>query len=528
MEHVIIDGGSLTLAGIARVVYHGAQVALSAEARDRVLRCRHEVENILSDGHTVYGINTGFGALKHKRIAPNKLRQLQRNLITSHSTGVGEYFPVDVVRAIMLLRANSLAGGHSGIRLSTLETLLAMLNKGVHPAVPQQGSVGASGDLAPISHLMLVLCRDPEEDREEESGRAIIEERLDRDNRVCRTISGKQAMQEAGIERVVLDAKEGLALNNGTNVMTAVAVLAWLEASRLMEWSTGIFGCSLEALRGVSAAYFSRIHELRRHDGQSEVARRIRQSVEGSRLIDSRPGEVQDSYSLRCFPQVGGAVLATLDWVGNILQNECNAVTDNPLIFPDEDQKFYSGGNFHGEPVALACDYLKIAMSELGNIAERRVFKLVTHFLSNGLPSMLAPDPGLESGLMILQYTAAALVSENKTLAHPASVDSVPTSEDIEDHVSMGTIAARHLRMVVNNVRHVLAIEYICACQGLDLRLKLDGDYTGKTPGSVFGAGTLKHYMHLREAGVEYWQHDRVAYRDIERAAALLREDVRS
>jgi len=524
MHPVMIDGSSLTIEQVRRVAEDAAPVRLSPQARERVAACRAEVERIVNDGCSIYGVNTGFGALKSTKIPRDKLHQLQRNLIVSHSTGVGPYFPVAVVRAIMLLRANSLAGGYSGIRLQTLETLIEMLNRGVHPAVPEQGSVGASGDLAPISHLMLVLSRDPEDDRDEDSGRVIVEQRLDRDDQCVRTVSGRQAMQAAGLERVVLDAKEGLALNNGTNVMTAVAVLAIAQARRLFNAAVGIFGCSLEALRGVSDAYHPYIHTLRRHAGQSEVARRIVAGCKGSRLLDSRPGEVQDSYSLRCYPQVAGPILSTLQWAEETLQNECNAVTDNPLIFTEDAKTFRSGGNFHGEPVALACDYLKIAMCELAGISERRTFKLLSRHINNGLPSMLSTDPGLQSGLMIFQYTAAALVAENKVLAHPASVDSIPTSEDIEDHVSMGTIAARQFQQIVTNVRHVLAIEYICACQALDLRLR--AECPGLKPEEVLGEGTLRLYNRLREAGVSFWEADRVAGTDIETAAALLLEDI--
>jgi histidine ammonia-lyase len=522
---IYLDGHSLTLEQIHRVACERETVTLTPEAETRILRCRQEVDRIIADNEVVYGINTGFGALKDIRIPPDKLRRLQRNLIISHSTGVGNYLPVEVVRGIMLLRVNSLATGYSGIRLSVLKTLIDMINKGVHPAVPEQGSVGASGDLAPISHVMLVLSRDEDDDREEWSGRAIAEEDRGHDTRHTRTVSGLQAMREAGIERVVLDAKEGLALINGTNVMTAIAALAVTDARILLGNAVQIFTASLESLRGVSDAFHAKIHALRNQSGQIEVARRIREYIRGSKLIDSRPGAVQDSYSLRCFPQVAGPIHSAIELAANLIESEANAVTDNPLIIPEEseDKRFLSGGNFHGEPVALASDFMKIAVAELGNISERRIFKLTSQFLNYGLPSMLSCDPGLQSGVMIMQYTAAALVSENKVLAHPASVDSIPTSEDVEDHVSMGTIAARQFRSILENVRTILAIEYIASCQALDLRLRTDPEFTGQTPEETFGPNTLRIWKKLREAGVDFWNEDRVAYLDVERAVALLK-----
>jgi histidine ammonia-lyase len=525
---IYLDGHSLTLEQIRRIACDGEPVALTPEADERIARCREEVDRIVAENEVVYGINTGFGALKDIRIPPDKLRRLQRNLIISHSTGVGDYLPVDVVRAIMLLRVNSLATGYSGIRLSVLRTLIEMLNRGVHPAVPEKGSVGASGDLAPISHVILVLSRDEGEDHEENSGRVIVEEDRCHDRLCVRTVSGLEAMRLAGIERVVLDAKEGLALINGTNVMTAIAALAISEARVLLDNSLKIFTATLESLRGVSDAFHPKIHELRNQGGQIEAARRIREYMGKSRLIDSRPGAVQDSYSLRCFPQVAGPVLSTIELAADLVESEANAVTDNPLIIPEErvEKRFLSGGNFHGEPVAMACDFMKIAISELGNISERRIFKLTSQFLNHGLPSMLSSDPGLQSGVMIMQYAAAALVSENKVLAHPASVDSIPTSEDVEDHVSMGTIAARQFRSILENVRTILAIEYIAACQALDLRLRIDPEFAGKSPEETFGEMTLAIWRRLRSAGVEFWTEDKVAYLDVERTIGLLRSEL--
>ncbi|HEX38171.1 MAG TPA: histidine ammonia-lyase [Candidatus Cloacimonetes bacterium] len=524
MKMIYLDGTSLTLNEIYEIAHERTRVELTDEARKKIIRCRKHIEEIIEKDQVVYGVNTGFGAFKDKRISRDKLKELQRNLIISHSTGVGYYLSVPVVRAIMLLRINSLASGYSGIRMETLQTLIEMLNKGIHPAVPAQGSVGASGDLAPISHIILVLSRGEDQEREEYSGRVIIEENTDRDNYSIKTISGLKAMHDAGIERVILDAKEGLALNNGTNVMTAIAALALVDAQLLFENAVKIFTASLEGLRGVSDAYLPKIHELRRQKGQIDVANKVMEYIQGSKLTDSRRGEVQDSYSLRCFPQVAGPIKETLNFAANIIEREANAVTDNPLIIPEitDDKLAFSGGNFHGEPIAQVCDFLKIAIAELGNISERRIFKLTSQFLSHGLPSMLTTEPGLQSGIMILQYTAAALVSENKVLAHPASVDSIPTSEDVEDHVSMGTIAARQFREILENVKRIIAIEYITACQALDLRLRIDPDFQDCRPETVFGHMTYRVYSKLRDAGVEFWERDKVAYIDIEKTLRLI------
>ncbi len=526
MKNIVIDGSNLTLEQIWEISLQRANVVLSDSAKSRINTCREEIERIVNNDQVVYGINTGFGSLKNRKIAREQLKKLQRNLIISHSTGVGNYLPVQIVRAIMLLRINSLSRGFSGIRLSTLQTLIDMLNKGVHPAVPEKGSVGASGDLAPISHIMLVLCKDETDDVDEESGRVIIKENFDRDNTEIKTISGKEAMKKAGIERVVLDAKEGLALNNGTNVMTAIAAISLHEAEILLHNSVKIFCASLEALKGVSHAYFRKIHEIRNQKGQLEIADLINEYRKGSMLVDSRPGEVQDSYSLRCFPQVAGAVKDTIDMCHDVFERESNAVTDNPLIFHDieNDQKFYSGGNFHGEPVALYSDFLKIALTELGNISERRIFKMTSEFLNNGLPSMLSLDPGLNSGVMIMQYTAAALTSENKVIAHPASVDTIPTSEDVEDHVSMGTIAARQSREILENVRRILAIELIVACQALELRQKCEDDLSEKSLEEILSGSSYNLLMKLRNNDVSFWDKDRVAYPDIEKTIKLLHE----
>jgi len=373
-----------------------------------------------------------------------------------------------------------------------------------------------------------VLSKDEKNDLEEFSGRVIVEENFDRDNYSIKTISGLSAMKRAGIERVILDAKEGLALINGTNVMTAITALAIYDAKVLLKNATKIFTASLESLCGVSDAYYYKIHELRAQKSQVDIANQICEYFRGSHLIDSNIGEVQDSYSLRCFPQVVAPIKDTIEFASKIVENEANAITDNPLIIieAERENKLFSGGNFHGEFIALVSDYMKIAIAELGNISERRIFKLSSHFINNGLPSMLSIDPGLQSGIMILQYTAASLVSENKVLAHPASIDSIPTSEDVEDHVSMGTIAARQFREILENVKKIIAIEYISACQALDLRLRANSDFVGQASEKVFGKETAKIYTKLRNAGVKFWDKDKVAYIDIEKTLELLKDEL--
>ena len=528
MKKIKIDGESLKLEQIIDVARNFTPIFLSEHAIKNIEISRKCVEDIIDNDHTVYGINTGFGSLKNKKISRNKLRNLQRNLITSHSAGVGNYLPIEVVRAIMLLRINSLAKGFSGIRLLTVQTLVEMLNKKVHPAVPEQGSVGASGDLAPLSHIMLVLSRDQNDDGEEYSGFVINKEKNNREEKILKTTCGYEAMKKAGIRRIVLEPKEGLALNNGTNVMTAITALAIYDAEILAKNSTHIFTASLEALLGVSDAFYDPIHKFRNMVQQREVAKQIRKNFRGSKLIDSDKKSVQNSYSLRCFPQVAGPIKATIDWAKKIIHSEINAVTDNPLIFPESNRtiKAYSGGNFHGEPIALISDYLKIALSELGSISERRTYKLTSKYHNNGLPSMLSQEPGLNSGLMLMQYTAASLVSENKVIAHPASVDSIPTSENIEDHVSMGTIASRQFRQILENVRKILAIEYIAACQALDLRLQKINNQQKLEAKQIMGSKTYEIYNKLRSEGVKFWGKDRVANLDIERCQEILKEKI--
>ncbi|PAD17728.1 histidine ammonia-lyase [Shouchella clausii] len=448
---VILTGRSLTLDDMEAILYKGVKVGLSQSCINEIEASRRAVEKIVQDGRTVYGINTGFGKFSDVQIAAADTEELQRNLILSHACGVGSYFSDEISQAMMVLRANALAKGFSGVRLEVVEMLLELINKDIYPCIPSQGSLGASGDLAPLSHLALVLI-----------GEGEVRYRGE-----C--MSTASCFAKIGIQPLTLQAKEGLALINGTQAMTAVGVVAYLEAEKLAYQGEQIAAVTMEGLQGIIDAFDQAVHVARGYQEQIDVAARMRHLLQGSKLT-TKQGEkrVQDAYSLRCIPQVHGAVWQALGYVKDKLLIEMNAATDNPLLF-DEGEKVISGGNFHGEPIAFAMDFLCIAMAELGNIAERRVERLVNPQL-NDLPPFLSPAPGLQSGAMIMQYVAASLVSENKTLAHPASVDSIPSSANQEDHVSMGTIAARHALQIVENVRRICAIEAICALQAVECR----------------------------------------------------------
>ncbi len=455
MKTVVLNGKHLTLEQVQAVATGNATVKLSTSAIKRVKRSRAFVEKALEQGEKMYGVTTGFGLLADQVIDPSQIEALQRNLIRSHCVGVGPYFDEETTRAIMLLRANVLAMGYSGIRVEVLSTLVEMINRGIHPLIPEQGSVGASGDLAPLAHLASVLMGE---------GEAILR---------GKRMSGRQAMKKAGIPILTLKAKEGLALINGTQAMTAVGVLALLRAERLCKVADIVGVCTLDALKGSFKAFDLDIDRVRPFPGSFAVSKNFQKLGRKDEIAESHKfcPKVQDAYSLRCIPQVHGAVRDALAYIRKILEIEVNSCTDNPLIFPEKG-KILNCGNFHGEPVAFAMDLLGIVVSELGSISERRIEKLINPALS-GLPPFLTSEGGLHSGLMMVQVSAAALASENKVLAHPASVDSIPTSADKEDHVSMGTIAARKGREIVKNVEHILAMELLCATQGLEFLLPL-------------------------------------------------------
>lgn len=453
-ETVPVDGRSLTLEAVEAVARGGARAAFDAGARDRVAASRRIIEDILVSGRVVYGVNTGFGRLADVRVPSDQLDRLQLNLLRSHACGVGEPFPDEVVRAMLLLRANVLATGHAGCRPLVVERVLALLAAGVHPVVPSLGSVGASGDLAPLAHLALPLV-----------GEGLA--RLDGE-----VLPGAEALRRAGIEPLTLAAKEGLALINGTQASAAVGVLAVTDARRLLDAADVICALTLDALAGTDAAFDEAVHAARPHPGQGTSARRLRTLLEGSAIRDSHRdcGRVQDAYSLRCSPQVHGAGRDAVEHAARVLTIELNAATDNPMVFADG--RVVSGGNFHGAPIAAVFDYLAATVTDLASISERRLARMVDTSLS-GLPRFLAEDAGLNSGFMMVQVSAASLVSECKILSHPASVDSIPTSANQEDHVSMSTTAARKLARIVELARRVLGMELLAGAQALEFHRPL-------------------------------------------------------
>lgn len=500
MDEIRLDGCSLTIEDLVRAAREGVKIALHEDAILRMQASRSVVERCIDEELVRYGITTGFGKFCNVVISKEENTLLQKNLIMSHACGLGDPLPRDVVRAMMVLRANALAVGNSGIRPLVVQLLAALVNADIVPVVPEKGSLGASGDLAPLAHIALVLIG--------------LGEAFHNGQR----LPGSVAMAAAGLKPVVLEAKEGLALINGTQAMTAIGALAIHDAYVLYSSSQIASALTLQALRGIVDAFDPRIHELRRQSGQLACAASIRLLLEGSQLT-TRQGDlrVQDAYALRCIPQVHGASLDALEYVRVILERELNAVTDNPLIFPNpsaisDSGDIISGGNFHGQPIALAMDFLAIACSELANIAERRIERLVNPALSEGLPAFLTTSGGLNSGFMIVQYVAASIVSENKSLCHPASVDSIPSSANQEDHVSMGTIAARKTRMIISNAQRVIAMELAAACQALDLRAIQMGIPSIE---QRLSPKTAQVYRIIRSV-VERLDQDRVMYPDLE------------
>ncbi|HEY8364325.1 MAG TPA: histidine ammonia-lyase [Haloplasmataceae bacterium] len=465
---VILDGNSLTLNEFIQVVRFNAKVALSEESIERIKKSEKIISGIVENETVIYGVNTGFGKLANVLINKDEVGILQENLLKSHACGVGEYFDNEVTRGIMLLRINALAKGFSGIRYQTLERLIFYLNENILPLIPEKGSLGASGDLAPLAHMALSLIG---------IGNVRFQGKI---------VDVTDVLNHYGLKPLKLFAKEGLSLINGTQVMTSVGAITTYDAIQLAKLADIAGSLTMEALYGIKDAMDERIHEVRGHKGQINTAKNILSLTKDSTYI-TRQGEkrVQDAYALRCIPQVHGACKDAIEYVFSKIEIEMNAATDNPLVFSDS---VISGGNFHGEPMAIAFDFLKVALSELANISERRTERLVNPSLSEGLPAFLVKNSGLNSGFMIMQYTAAALVSENKVLAHPASVDSIPSSANQEDHVSMGTIASRQAREILHNAQNVIAIELLASTQALDLRER-----------KCLGKGTKIAYNVIRE-----------------------------
>ncbi len=491
MKEIIISGKHLNLEEISDVCRHNVRVKLSKESRERIIRSRDVVDELVESGRIVYGVTTGFGKFSDKIISKDDVKLLQKNLIMTHAVGAGPNLKIEEVRGVILLRINNFANGFSGIRLEVVETMIDMLNKGVTPLVPQKGSLGASGDLAPLAHMVLPMI-----------GLGLAEYQ-------GKVYTGVEAMQMAKIPIIELQEKEGLALINGTQVMTAVGALVLYDAISLMKVADIALALSFEAHGGIIDALQERMHTVRPHQGQINTAKIVRQLLKNSRNV-THQGEThtQDAYSLRCAPQVHGASKDAINYILKEVNIEINSVTDNPIIFSDTKEGI-SGGNFHGQPMALCFDFLGIAMSELANISERRIERMVNPSLSN-LPAFLTEHGGVNSGFMIVQYSAASLVSENKVLSHPASVDSIPSSAGQEDHVSMGTIAANKARTILENSRRVIAMELMCACQAIDLRGCKE-----------LGIGTKSAYQTIRSVIPRLYQ-DRPLFEDINTCESLI------
>jgi histidine ammonia-lyase len=493
MKPIMIGMEKMTLEDLVDIARHGAKVQLTNASVQRINKARQLIEQWVKEEKSIYGVTTGFGALSDVAISKKDTRQLQKNILMSHSAGTGDLFNEETVRAVMALRIKDFALGHSGIRLETVQYLIEMLNKGIYPVVPEKGSVGASGDLIPLAHLSLVIIG---------LGEAYYK---------GQRMSGAEVLNHCGITPLRLEAAEGLALINGTQVMSAVGGLAVYDAMNLSKLTDIASAMTLEVLMGSRTEFDPRIHKVRPHPGQAASADNMYRITQNSEIVTSHKDchRIQDAYTLRCSPQVHGASKDAVIYAKKVLETEMNASTNNPLIFP-ESQDFLLGGNFHGQPIAIVMDFLCMGVSEFANISERRIERLVNPKLS-GLPAFLVRDGGLNSGFMIAQYVAAALVSENKVLCHPACVDSIPTSANKEDHVSMGTISARKCREIIKNAEQVIAIELLCGAQALDL-------FTNMKPGE----GTLAAYTVIRNA-VPHLDGDRILHKDIDAVKQLMR-----
>ncbi len=496
MDIIHLDGHNLSLEDVEQVAKGEAQVQLADKGRDQLRASRSVVEKKLKSGEVAYGINTGFGHLSNVRIADKDVEQLQLNLIRSHATALGEPLDEAAVRAAVLLRANTLAKGYSGVREVVVEHLIDMINKGVHPLIPAQGSVGASGDLAPLAHLSLVMVGE---------GEALYR---------GKAMSGSHALQKAGLKPLKLKAKEGLSLINGCQITASIGSLTLLQAERLCQMADIAGALTLEALKGSKKPFDERIHHPRPHPGQLIVAKNLTLLLEGSEIMESHRfcSKIQDAYSLRCMPQVHGAVRDALSFVRTTLEREINSATDNPMVFA-EDGDIINGGNFHGAILALAMDFMAIALTELGTISERRIDRLVNPLLSE-LPAFLVENVGLNSGFMLTQVTAASLASESKSLCHPASVDTIPTSANKEDHVSMSTTAARKAKMILNNVEKILAIELLCAAQAMEFHRPLKS------------SAALEEVHKTIRNKVPFLKKDRALHKDINALLVMLSEGI--
>jgi histidine ammonia-lyase len=499
---LLITNDNLTFDQIETFLSSDQKLKLDAEVKDKIQRARKVVENILQSDQTVYGVNTGFGKFSEVRISKEKVEELQKRLVYSHAAGTGRPIDPDIVRLIMLLKIKSLGLGHSGCRLQIVDMLLKMLNNSIIPVIPEKGSVGASGDLAPLAHMTLVMMG---------KGSAYIRPQKTKKAKEWLEKSGKDALDNYDLKPVFLKAKEGLALLNGTQVSTAIAIYAYLKAKSLVKVADIIAAITLEALLGTLTPFDARIHRLRNHPGQKTVSANIRKILAGSPVVASHKyndDRIQDAYSLRCIPQVHGAVRDALAYIKEVLNKEMNSVTDNPLIFADK-KSVISGGNFHAAPVGYVCDLMSIVLADLTNISERRIEHMQDPSVSL-LPGFLTRSGGLNSGFMIAHVTSAALCSENKVLAHPASVDNIPTSANKEDHVSMATHAARKSLEITNNLETVLAIELISACQALDLRAPLK-------PSECTGVA-----LEITRSYIPFLKNDRQIYKDMDAARRII------
>jgi histidine ammonia-lyase len=505
-KKLIVDGTSLSLDKIENFLSKNLQVEISAKAKTKIKKSRALIEKWVENNEVIYGVTTGFGEFSNVNISTKDILRLQENLILSHSVGCGDNLPPLIVKIMMLLRLNALARGYSGIKLETLQLLVNMMNNNIIPVIPSQGSVGSSGDLVQLSHLVLAMIG---------KGRVQLIKNINDENVSSeKIIFAKQGLNKFGLKPIVLEAKEGIALINGTQMMTAFASYISIQAKKLIKLADSSAAISHEALRATDKAFDKRIHELRPFPGQITTAKNILNLIYNSEIRNSHlknDPRVQDAYSIRCVPQIHGASRDAIDYVVSRVEIEINSVNDNPIIFP-ETEEHIEGGNFHGQSMALAMDFMSIALSELANVSERRIERMVNGALS-GLPRFLAVEGGLNSGLMIAQYTAASLVSENKVLAHPASVDSIPTSANQEDHNSMGSIAAQKCYKIMQNLQNVLAIEFMTAAQALEFLKPLK-----------CGVGTSIIYKKIREV-VKPLKTDRVLYDDIAKVLKLIKSN---